>query len=159
MWTAAALIWIKCGRREGRSNMNALIDTNVILDDILDRAPHGGNARKISRLVTDGLINSYLTANCLTDIFYIVSKYRNEAIARKTVKNLLLSFAVVSVSGEDCRRAIDLPMGDFEDAVVAVCAEKADLDYIVTNDKGFGDGSDLSVPAISPTDFLMMFDD
>ncbi|MDR1915378.1 MAG: PIN domain-containing protein [Synergistaceae bacterium] len=79
--------------------MNALIDTNVILDDILGRAPNGENARKISLLVTDGLINGYLTANCLTDIFYIVSKNCNEVTAKKTIKNLLLSFAVVSVDG------------------------------------------------------------
>ena len=33
--------------------MNVMIDTNVILDDILDRSPNTENARKISRLVTD----------------------------------------------------------------------------------------------------------
>jgi predicted nucleic acid-binding protein len=126
-----------------------MIDTNVILDDILNRTPNAENSRKVSRLATDGLLNSYLTANCLTDIFYIVSKSRNEATARKTIRNLLLTFAVVSVDGEDCQRAVDLPMGDFEDALVVVCAEKADLNYIVTNDKVFLSEVGLSVPAIS----------
>lgn len=139
--------------------MNAMIDTNVILDDILNRAPNVDTARKISRLVTDEYVNGYLTANCLTDIFYVVSKSRNEAIARKTIKNLLLSFAVVSVDGEDCKMAIDSSMRDFEDALVMVCAEKADLNYIITNDKGFLNVVDLSVPAISPTDFLLKFED
>jgi len=36
-----------------------------------------------------------------------------------------------------------------------VCAEKADLDYIVTNDQGFLDSADLNVPAICPSDFLL----
>ena len=76
-------------------------------------------------------------------------------LARKIIKNLLLSFAVVSVSGEDCQKAIDLPMGDFEDALVVVCAEKAELNYIVTNDKDFLNDTDLSVPAISPANFLL----
>lgn len=134
--------------------MNVLIDTNVILDDILNRAPNAESARKISRLVTDELVNGYLTANSLTDIFYIVSKSRDEAIARKTIKNLLLAFTVVSVDGEDCQKAIDLPMRDFEDALVAVCAEKANLDYIVTTDKDFLNGTYLSVPAISSANFL-----
>ena len=117
--------------------MNIMVDTNVILDDILNRKPNAEAARQISQLVTDELVKCYLTANCLTHIFYVVSKSLNKTAARKTVKNLLLSFAVVSVDGEDCYRAIDLPMGDFEDALVVVCAKKAALNYIVTNDKGF----------------------
>jgi len=134
-----------------------MIDTNVILDDILDRAPNAETARKISRLATDALVNAYLTANCLTDIFYVVCKSCDEDIARKTIRNLLLSFAVVSVDGQDCWRAIDLPMGDFEDALVVVCAEKAALSYIITNDKEFLSGADISVPTISPIDFLIKF--
>ncbi|HCC37405.1 MAG TPA: hypothetical protein DEQ14_07195 [Treponema sp.] len=132
-----------------------MIDTNVILDDILCRTPNAKTVQKISRLITDRVVNGYLTANCLTDIFYIISKNRNEATARKVIKNLLFSFSVVSVTGEDCRQAIDFPMGDFEDALVMVCAEKAALNYIITNDKNFLRSAGLSVPAISPADFLM----
>ena len=135
--------------------MNVLIDTNIILDDILDRTSNAENAKKINRLVTDELIGGYLTANTLTDIFYIISKNKNDAIARKTIKNLLLIFTILSVDGEDCQKAIDLPMGDFEDALVVVCAEKANLDYIVTNDQGFLAGTGLSVPTIKPTEFLL----
>ena len=135
--------------------MNVLIDTNVILDDILDRAPNAEVARNISQLVTDEIVNGYITANCVTDIFYIVSKSRNETIARKVIRNLLLSFGVVSVTGEDCKQALDFPMDDFEDALVVVCAEKAGLTYIVTNDKGFLSSADLNVSAISPIDLLL----
>jgi len=135
--------------------MNALIDTNVVLDDILERAPLAEISRKITQMAADYVISGYLTANCLTDIFYVVSKNRNEAIARKTIKNLLLVFSVVSVDGDDCKNAIDFPMSDFEDALVVVCAKKVDLDYIVTNDQSFLSSADLSVPAISPSDFLL----
>lgn len=137
--------------------MNVMIDTNVVLDDILSRGANAEYARKISRFVTDGFINGYLTANCLTDIFYIVSKHRDETIARKILKNLLLSFMVVSIDGRDCQKALDLPMKDFEDALVVVCAEKANLHYIVTNDKGFLSSPTLGVPTISPADFLLIF--
>ena len=62
--------------------MNVLIDTNIILDDILNRAQNAGDAKKINQLVTDKYINGYLTANCITDIFYIISKNLNEDSAR-----------------------------------------------------------------------------
>jgi len=135
--------------------LNVMVDTNVILDDILNRAPNAEAARKISRLATDGLVKCCLTANCLTDIFYVVSKSLDEAKAKKTVKNILLSFTVVGVDGNNCQLAIDLPMGDFEDALVVVCAEKADLDFIVTNDNGLLSGMDLGMPTISPANFLL----
>ncbi|MDR1134620.1 MAG: PIN domain-containing protein [Clostridiales Family XIII bacterium] len=134
-----------------------MIDTNIVLDDILNRAPNAETARKVSQLVTDGTVNGYLTANCLTDIFYIVSKHRNDDTARKVIRNLLLTFSVVSVDGDDCLTAIDLPMSDFEDALVLVCAEKADLSCIVTNDKSFQSIADLNVSVIGPADFLLKF--
>jgi len=134
--------------------MNILIDTNVILDDILSRAPNDKAARQISNLVTDEEIGGCLTANSLTDIFYVVAKVRNEDVARTAIKNLLLNFEIVSVDGQDCQKAIDLQqMSDFEDALVVVCAERAALDFIVTNDKKFL-GEVLSIPTIKPTDFL-----
>ena len=138
--------------------MSILIDTNVVLDDILDRFPNAESARTINRLVIDEHINGYLTANCLTDIFYIVSKIRDDKIAGKTIKNLLTFFDVVSVDGQDCRRAIDMPMRDFEDALAVVCAEKAGLSYIVTNDKDFLSQPNLGVPAINSADFLALFE-
>ena len=138
--------------------MNVMIDTNIVLDDILNRSPNAENARKISRLVTDEYVNGYLTANCITDIFYIVSKSRDDAIARKTIKNLLLSFGVVSVDGQDCQKAIDMSLRDFEDALAVVCAKKESLEYIVTNDKIFLKQADLEVSTISAADFLMQFE-
>ena len=135
--------------------MNVLIDTNVVLDDILDRAPSAESARKISQLATVDMIQGFITANSLTDIFYIVTKNRDETTARKIIRNLLLVFSVVSVDGDDCQDAIDLPMSDFEDALIVVCAEKANLDYIITNDRDFLSNVDLSVPAICPSDFLL----
>ena len=88
---------------------------------------------------------------------FIVTKSKNEAVARKTIKNLLLSFLIVSVDGRDCVTAIDLPMSDFEDALVVVCAEKAALNYIITNDRDLLRDMNSSVPMISPSSFLLMF--
>jgi predicted nucleic acid-binding protein len=100
----------------------------------------------------------FFTKSTKTDIFYIISKNLNEDSARITIRNLLLSFEVVSVEGHDCQRAIDSLMRDFEDALVVVCAEKAGLNYIITNDKKFLDEMDLAVPAISPAEFLFQFE-
>ena len=136
--------------------MKVLIDTNIILDDIFNRTPNVENAKKINRLIVDEIIGGYLTANTLTDIFYIVSKHKNEFTAKVVIKNLLLIFTIVSIDGDDCLKAINLLMGDFEDALIVVCAEKTNMDYIITNDHEFLIGTELSVSVISPVDFLLM---
>ena len=136
--------------------MNVLIDTNVVLDDILNRVPNANAARNISRFVENQQVEGYINASSLTDIYYIVTKNQNEDAARKVIRNLLVTFIIISVGGEDCQKAIDLPMPDFEDALVVVCADKSSLDYIVTNDKGFLTDNNLLVPAISPVDFISM---
>ena len=138
--------------------MNVMIDTNVILDDILSREPHRVNAGKIMELVTGQQILGYITANTLTDIYYLIEKHRGWRLAREAVKKILRTLQIIAVNGDDCERAIYSPMLDFEDALVVFCAAKAELDYIVTNDRGFLADTNLLVPAINPADFLKVLD-
>jgi len=51
--------------------------------------------------------------------------------------------------------ALNVPMSDFEDAVLAICAANEEADYIATNDIGFIKSESL-VPARSPLDILEM---
>ena len=136
--------------------MNVMIDTNVILDDILNRRQHYKDANKLMQLVINQQIFGYLTSNSLTDIFYIIAKYLNQSSARAAVKKILGCLQIIGVDGQDCHRAINLPMPDFEDALMVVCADKAALDYIITNDIKFLANPNLLVPAISPTNFISM---
>jgi len=56
----------------------------------------------------------------------------------------------IEITKYDCQTALDSPLPDFEDALVVVCAEKVNLDYIVTRDEEL-----LVLPnAISPIEFL-----
>ena len=135
--------------------MNVLIDTNIILDDLLNREPRRKQACQIMDLVNDKKIFGYITANTLTDIYYVVERKANEDIARKSIRKILNTLSVISVDADDCTRAIDSLMKDFEDALVAVCAEKAALDFIITNDKDFLGEINLPVSSISSDDFLL----
>ena len=51
--------------------MNALIDTNVILNDLLNHEPRRADAGKIMGLVTGKKIFGYITANTLKDRRYV----------------------------------------------------------------------------------------
>ena len=86
-----------------------------------------------------------------------MAKNRSVEHAARVIRGILVTFTVVSVDGKDCQEAIDLPMADFEDALVVTCAEKADVDYIVTNDKEFLAAPDLRVARITPDDFIKLY--
>ena len=62
-------------------------------------------------------------------------------------------FEIVNAEKEDYLRARNLPIEDFEDAVVASLAEKAGFDYIVT--RNHSDFSGSPVAAVDPVQLLI----
>ena len=133
--------------------MKVLIDNNVVLDAIVSRVPWSEAAERIVLLIGDGEIDGYITANSATDIFYVLKKMTNTTTAKETMRRVLTVFSVLSVSGEDCERALDCLMDDFEDALLTVCAENIAADYIVSRDADFLKAQS-PVTVINPIDFL-----
>jgi predicted nucleic acid-binding protein len=131
-----------------------LLDTNVVLDHILSREPYNKSAEKIFDMISREKIEAAVTANCITDIYFIVSKRLGDALARVALRNLLNILIVISVDGNDCVSALNLPMSDFEDAVVVVCAKKVDIDFIISNDKIFSQMDSALAQVVSSDDFL-----
>jgi len=134
--------------------MRILLDTNVILDYILSRKPYAESAGKIFDLIGREEIGAAVTANTITDIYFIVAKRLGDPSARSALRDLLNLVAVVGVDGGDCVSALNLPMADFEDALVVVCYGKEEIDCIVSNDKLFLQVDSALARVISPDDFL-----
>ncbi|MDR0596072.1 MAG: PIN domain-containing protein [Clostridiales Family XIII bacterium] len=134
--------------------MKLLIDTNIVLDALMDRAPWADFAQSILLATAEGKAEGCITASSLTDLHYILRKHLGDSgKTRKALLALLVSVTVLDVSGVDCKKAFELPMDDFEDALLACCAKRHRAEYIVTRDlKGF-DGS--PVRAIEPDVLLV----
>jgi predicted nucleic acid-binding protein len=133
-----------------------LLDTNVILDHILSREPNAKNVEKIFDMICKDEIEAAFTANSVTDIYYIVSKRLGDVTARETLWNLFNVLVIIGIDGNDCVSALNLPITDFEDAVVVVCAGKDNFDYIVTNDREFLQTDSNIARVVSPDDLLNM---
>ena len=133
--------------------MKILIDTNVILDVLAKREPFFTSAAKIIFLSAEGKIEAKVTSNIVTDIYYIARRhYMQESEARDMLRKLLKIIGVLDVGYRDCLKALELPMEDYEDALLAVCAKRVNADYIVTRDTKHFRNSPVS--PISPDDFL-----
>jgi predicted nucleic acid-binding protein len=123
------------------------------MDALQERQPFDVHAKEILKHAQDGRVNCLFTANAATDIYYLYSKARDIKSARVALSFLLKNYNVVSVTHEDCISAMSVNIEDFEDALVVVCAQKANVDYIVTRDEMFLKAK-LSIKTILPKEFV-----
>ncbi|MCL1878910.1 MAG: PIN domain-containing protein [Defluviitaleaceae bacterium] len=137
--------------------MKVLVDTNVILDFLLSREPNATDAEKIFAMISKEEISAFTTASSITDIYYVTAKRLGDNAARQAIRQLLKMFGVIAVDGNDCANALNLPMVDFEDALVVTCAEKEDVEYIVTNDKEFSQVDLKFAKIISAQNFITIY--
>lgn len=119
-----------------------ILDTNVVLDVLLDRKPFSGDAEKLFACVERGELDAFLCATTITTIHYLASKALGFDQARILVKKLLSLFDIAPVNRSVLESAEDLGFTDFEDAVLHEAARNAGVQSIVTRDpKGFAQAS------------------
>ena len=134
--------------------MRVLLDTNIVIDSFFAREPYNEDSDMIFDLVADKIIAGYITASSITDIYYLLRKKFNDADSRNKIRMLLKIFRVTKVTKTDCLAALDSLIPAFEDALVSVCADNANSDYIITRDIDF-----LKVPkTISPNEFVKIIE-
>lgn len=132
--------------------MKIFVDTNIVLDLALDRKGLADESGRILDWCETHPGEAGISGHSLATIWYFLSKAQSPALARKFIKSLLNFIAVVGTETGDARRAMELPLADFEDALVASAAESVSARWIVTrNTKDFR-GS--PVPAMSPKTLL-----
>jgi predicted nucleic acid-binding protein len=133
--------------------MTVLFDTNVILDVLLKREPFMWKSSNVLLLSEKKIIDGYVTASSITDIFYITNKtYNDKHKSMGLLKELFKTINIAAVSGKEIYRAIELDWNDFEDAVQYTAGEQIQADYIITRDTGGYVNSSITV--ITPSDFL-----
>ena len=135
--------------------MKLLIDTNIILDALMAREPWAKSAQKILLAIAEEKAEGYITASTFTDLYYLLHKYlQDNEQTKQALLGLVASVNILDVTGTDCEKAFELPMSDYEDALLAYCANRHKAGHIVTRNEKHFEGS--PVPAISPENLLRM---
>mgnify|MGYP002623802928 FL=1 len=116
-----------------------MIDTNIILDVLLEREPFFEQSRKVLDLCEKGNIHGFISASTATDIFYIIRKaLGNNDEAYIALGHILNIVKVLTVTNDDVNHAFLEKAKDFEDCLLATCAKSNKCDGIVTrNTKDF----------------------
>ncbi len=115
--------------------MRVLLDTNVLLDVLLNRAPWVAESCAVWQAHEDGRIPGYVVACAVADIFYVARRLTQLETARKAVRLCLETFEICAVDRQALEQAQSLLGNDFEDNLQIACASLASLDAIVTRDK------------------------
>jgi predicted nucleic acid-binding protein len=131
-----------------------LFDTNILLDVLLDRAPHVVPASRLMVHVERKRMEGLMGATSVTTIHYLATKAVGGARARRHLQTLLSLFDVAPVGRVVFSDALSLGFPDYEDAVLHEAARHAGATGIVTRDPGGFARASLHI--YSPDELLTM---
>ena len=132
--------------------MKVLIDTNVILDVLCAREPFLEDSKKVWKYCEVKIIDGYISALSIPNIVYILRKELTPDTTQKIIDQLLLIFNVVDLKSIDIKKACEMKINDYEDALQIANAERIHADFIIT--RNIRDFINSDVPAIKPTELL-----
>lgn len=126
------------------------LDTNILLDFVLDRAPFAEQAERILQLKVTQRKKIFTSALSVANVAYFVRKDGKNPMA--VISDLTEWVQIVSLTEAEFMYAVKSSFKDFEDALQFFSARQVEADVIITRDaKGFAPSS---IPVQSPAQFL-----
>ena len=138
--------------------LDALLDTNILLDVALKREPWYEAAKKILEAGQDARhMHAFISPMSLKDTYFIVTKLASEPQARAFLRYVLECCEVLPVGASACATALaeGFPEPDFEDGLIAAAAMEGHVDLIISRDEDAF--NDLPVMKIHPQLFAAFF--
>ena len=129
------------------------VDTNILLDVLLEREGYYYDALKIWANAENGNVEACIAAISLNNIHYVMRKLKSETTAMIAVKILLRIFKVIPVDADILSLAVDFHDKDFEDDIQLQCALKAKCSQLFTRNPNHYDHSAIAV--VPPSSFTV----
>lgn len=129
-----------------------LVDTDVILDVALDRAPWAEDSMALLGRLEAGPIGSFVAWHTLSNLHYLLRPAQGGGDARAFLTALTEFLMVAPTSTDDFRFAVRLPMTDLEDAMHVAAARACGARWIAT--RNVDDFERSPVPARTPGELL-----
>ena len=129
-----------------------LLDTDVLLDVALDRAPHAGASARLLDVLERRGRGAFVAWHTVSNFYYLVRPARGRNDARAFLMELTRFVVVATTDTDALRYAAGLPMDDLEDAMQVAAARACGATVIATrNVRDFGRSP---IPARTPTELL-----
>jgi predicted nucleic acid-binding protein len=129
-----------------------LIDTNVWVDIILNRPDYADCSKGAVLACIENDIEMLIAATSIKDVFYFAEQSAGSDAAYRALDYLFELATPATVDELICKRAVELERPDYEDGIVAACAETEQAEAVITRDgKSF---IDASFEKHTPAEFL-----
>jgi predicted nucleic acid-binding protein len=128
------------------------LDTNIVLDLLAHRMPFYTEAAKLFSLADKKKIVLSVSALCLADINYILSKQIPEMEVRKILRKFKVLVNVLPLDDKITDLALNSEFRDFEDAIQYFTAIENDQDLIITRNQS--DFKESKIPVMTAGEFI-----
>jgi predicted nucleic acid-binding protein len=135
--------------------MKLFVDTNVILDLILERQPFYEDATQVFLIASQRNLICHISASSLTDIYFLTKKYADKKYADETIQHIFSGFDIVAVDKKLLTEAHKLKFPDFEDALQHQCAIACKSEFIITRNKK--DFKFSKIKVLTPKEFIKQY--
>jgi predicted nucleic acid-binding protein len=132
---------------------NLFIDTDVIIDFLVDRKPYSREAAIIFTLIDQKKLKGYVSSLTFSNLFYVLRKIETQKKVITKLDSLLKLLTVLKVDEQNIRDAIESGFPDFEDSIQYFCAQDCKrVEVIIT--RNTKDYKKSNLPVMTPGNFL-----
>ncbi|MBS9766651.1 MAG: PIN domain-containing protein [Flavobacteriaceae bacterium] len=129
------------------------IDSDVVIDFFTDREPHINPASELFELNEKGVVDLYLSAVSVNNIYYIVRKYLGHKKTLEVIETLIEITEVVGTNKKEIIQSLKNNFKDFEDSIqYSTALTIKGLNAIITRNTKDYKNSDIAV--MTPLHFL-----
>ena len=139
--------------------MRVYLDTNILLDILMESRVSHTDSSTILRMAEKDCIEAILSTQSIIDAAYVFYAQGKAPLVlfKDAVKLILSHVNVTQINENDIKSAIRSSNKDFEDAAQIACALSAGCDAIISSDKKMKGAS--SIPVFSAREFCsLVFD-
>jgi PIN domain. len=129
------------------------IDTDVIIDFLIDRKPFSREAAIIFTLIEQRKLKGHISSLTFSNLYYVLRKFESHNKVISKLDSLSKLGIILKVDDQTIKNAITSGFPDFEDSIQYFCAlESKKIDVIIT--RNIKDFRNSDLPVMSPGDFL-----
>jgi len=131
---------------------NIFVDSDIILDLMLERDQFFNPAAELFNLIENNKIKASVSALHFSNLHYIIRKVKSNELAKSVLRKLAILVNILPIDEKTIELALESDFPDFEDAIQYYACLDNDIDVIVTrNKKDYISGK---LPVMSAEEYL-----
>ena len=129
------------------------IDTDVIIDFLIDRKPFSRESAIIFTLIEQKKLRGYASSLTFSNLYYVIRKFESHNKVISKLDSLSKMVSILKVEEQTIKNALQSGFPDFEDSIQYFCAiDNKKVDVIIT--RNTKDYKNSNIPVMTPGDFL-----